>query len=84
MFKSQQYSLINYDCLPFQIQNYILKCDPFTKNVVTLKLAFSSHQQGPPLWLVFNKKKSHLTFPQELWALQQSFSGIMDSFVYHM
>jgi len=56
MFKSQQFSLIR----SFAFSNIKLFFEMLSlyKNVVTLKLAFSSHQQGALLWLVFNIKES--------------------------
>jgi hypothetical protein len=47
MFKSQRFSLINYDLFAFSNTKLFSEMLSLYKNVVTLKLAFSSHQQGP-------------------------------------
>jgi hypothetical protein len=62
MFKSQQYSLINYDCLPFQIQNYILKCDPFTKMLSLSNWPSPPTNRGPLCGSFLIKKRVILLF----------------------
>jgi hypothetical protein len=57
----------------------------FYKKIVTLKLAFSSRQQGPlgPPWLIFNIKELSY-FSTRIVHTATVFFWILDSFVYHM
>jgi len=85
MFKSQEFSLINYDCLPFQRQNYFLKCYPFTKMLLLSNWPSPPTNRGPlaPLRLVFNIKKFSY-FSTRIVRTATVFFWILDSFVYHM
>jgi len=59
MFKSQQFALIKYYCFPFQIQNYFLKCYPFTKMLLLSNWPSPPTKRGPlaPPQVSFNIKE---------------------------
>lgn len=79
VFKSQQW------LFAFSNTKLFSEMLSFYKKIVTLKLAFSSRQQGPlgPPWLILNIKELSY-FSTRIVHTATVFFWILDSSVYHM